>query len=135
MAVTTTEISWITSFLSELHMLPHQPPVLWCDNLGATFLAANPVFHARTKHIELDYNFVREKVANQHLIVKFICSADQIGDFFTKSLPRARFALLRDKLHVVENPSRLRGRVECKETDQLDGSISGHTGDDEATEE
>jgi hypothetical protein len=67
--------------------------------------------------------------------VKFICSTDQIGDFFTKSLPKVRFSLLRDKLHMVENPSRLSGCVQCKGTDQLDVFISGQTGEDEETEE
>jgi hypothetical protein len=48
--------------------------VLWCDNLDATFLTLNPVFHARIKHIELDYHFVREKVTDGSIRVWFICS-------------------------------------------------------------
>jgi hypothetical protein len=98
---------------------------VWRDNLGATFLASNPVFHAWTKHIELDFHFVREQVNSKQLIVRFICSSDQIGDLFTKSLAKARFTLLRDKLHIFHNSSSLRGRVKEAVEDELDESSAG----------
>jgi hypothetical protein len=58
----TAEIMWIQILLKEIGV--HAPPAarLWCDNLGAKYLSSNPVFHARTKHIEVDYHFVRERV-------------------------------------------------------------------------
>ncbi|KAJ3688843.1 hypothetical protein LUZ61_018007 [Rhynchospora tenuis] len=65
LAVTASEILWLTYLLSELKHKTQSQPTMWCDNLGATFLAANPVFHARTKHIELDFHFVREKIQNK----------------------------------------------------------------------
>jgi histone deacetylase 1/2 len=70
--------------LKELSVSQSHPPILWCDNLGATYLSANPVFHARTKHIEVDFHFVREKVALGALDVRFIASGDQLADVFTK---------------------------------------------------
>lgn len=54
----TSELIWIQSLLKELDILLHQPPVLWCGNVGATYLTTNRVFYARTKHVEVDFHFV-----------------------------------------------------------------------------
>jgi hypothetical protein len=77
---------WIQKLLHDLGIFLQTPPELWCDNIGATYLSANPVFHARTKHVEIDFNFVREKVASQALKVCFIPSHDQIADVLTKPI-------------------------------------------------
>jgi histone deacetylase 1/2 len=73
LANTTAELIWVQS---ELGIIQHRPPVLWCDNIGATYLLSNPVFHARTEHIEVDYHFVRERVTKKLLQIKFISSKD-----------------------------------------------------------
>jgi hypothetical protein len=58
----TTELMWIQILLQELGVKSPLAAKLWCDNIGAKYLSANLVFHARTKHIEVDYHFVREWV-------------------------------------------------------------------------
>jgi hypothetical protein len=77
---------WVEALVRELGVSLQQRPCLWCDNFGATYLSANTVFHARTKHIEIDYHFVRERVAERLLDVKFISTKDQVADGFTKTL-------------------------------------------------
>jgi histone deacetylase 1/2 len=96
----TAEVSWIQSLLKELYVMQPRAPVLWCDNLGATYLTANPVFHARTKHIEVDFHFVREKVAMGALDVRFISSADQVADGFTKPVTVQMLDRLRHNLNL-----------------------------------
>ena len=71
-----TEVTWIQSLLCELGIFLRSSPTLWCDNIGATYLTANPVFHARTKHIKIDLHFVREKVASSCLLVRFLSMKD-----------------------------------------------------------
>ena len=57
----SSELIWTNSLLSELGIsIP--APILWCNNIGATYLSTNPVFHARMKHIEVDFHFVHEDV-------------------------------------------------------------------------
>ena len=97
----TAELIWVQSLLQELGISQAQPPVLWCDNIGATYLSANPVFHARTKHIEVDYHFVRERVAQKLLQIKFISSKDQLADIFTKPLSQPQFEGCRRNLNLL----------------------------------
>ncbi|KAJ0726566.1 putative RNA-directed DNA polymerase [Helianthus annuus] len=104
LADTVAELTWLETLLRELCFPVKIAPTLWCDNLGATYLSANPVFHARTKHVEVDFHFVREKVAQRKLHVQFISTHDQIADVFTKALPSQRFLLLRSKLQVEPRP-------------------------------
>ena len=104
LANATAELIWVQNMLTELGIQHPKAASLWCDNLGATYLCANPVFHARTKHIEIDYHFVRDKVAKGELQVNFISTKDQLADIFTKSLASSRFQFLRDKLNVVSLP-------------------------------
>jgi hypothetical protein len=87
LANATTELIWVEALLMELGVKLQEKPSLWCENLGATYLSVNPVFHARTKHIEIDFHFVRERVAKNRLAIRFISSKDQVADGFTKALP------------------------------------------------
>jgi len=73
---------------------------------------ANHIFHARTKHISIDYHFVHDQVTSQALNVRFISSKDQLADTFTKPLSTSKFTSLRDNLHVCDLPLMLRGRIE-----------------------
>jgi histone deacetylase 1/2 len=82
------EAIWVESLLKELGVSQQHTAIIWCDNLGATYLTANPVFHARTKHIEIDFHFVRERVASGDLDVRFISTRDQLADVLTKPATR-----------------------------------------------
>ncbi|GKD96028.1 gag/pol polyprotein, partial [Tanacetum coccineum] len=69
LADTVAELTWLQALLNELGICSSSTPILWCDNLGATYLSANSIFHERTKHVEIDYHFVQEKVAQGDLRV------------------------------------------------------------------
>ena len=86
LANATAEVMWIQTLLYELGIKTPKAARLWCDNIGATYLSANPIFHARTKHIEVDFHFVRERVARKLLEIQFIPTGDQLADGFTKPL-------------------------------------------------
>ncbi|CAA6658003.1 unnamed protein product [Spirodela intermedia] len=88
----------VTAELIEIQFLLHElcihitvTPFLWCNNIGATFLAVNPVFHACTKHIKIDYHFVRVLVNSKQVKIGFLFTKDQVADILTKPLPKHRF--------------------------------------------
>ncbi|CAL2227060.1 unnamed protein product [Prunus armeniaca] len=98
LALTAMELSWIQQLLQELHVSLPSPLLLWCDNTSSIALASNPIFHARTKHIAVDYHYVRELVLAGSLHVRYVSTHTQLADIFTKGHPLPRFAFLKSKL-------------------------------------
>lgn len=86
MATATCELIWIKQLLQELKFGDTQPMKICRDNQPALHITSNPVFHERTKHIEIDCHFVCEKVLFKEIITEYITSNDQLADIFTKTL-------------------------------------------------
>jgi hypothetical protein len=82
----TTEVAWVQTLLKDIGVSSPKQARLWCNYLGAKYLASNHVFHGRVKHIEIDYHFVRERVARGLLQIAILSSRDQITDGFTEHL-------------------------------------------------
>uniref|UniRef100_A0A2N9IFR0 Integrase catalytic domain-containing protein n=1 Tax=Fagus sylvatica TaxID=28930 RepID=A0A2N9IFR0_FAGSY len=112
LASASAELCWLHTLIKDLGIFLSDPPILWCDNVSALAIASNPVFHARTKHIEVDFHFIRERVIRKDLQVKFVSTMDQLADIFTKGLSSPRFHDLQSKLLVPVDTLRLRGDVE-----------------------
>jgi hypothetical protein len=91
LAHTATEVKWLRHLIQDLHVSSPSPPVLLCDNQSSIFLAVNPVSHKRSKHIDLDYHFVRELVTSGVLTIRYVPTHLQIADIFTKSLGHPAF--------------------------------------------
>ncbi|PNY13707.1 putative copia-type protein, partial [Trifolium pratense] len=122
MAHTTAELTWITYLLQDIDVSLPRAPQLFCDNISALHMSVNPVFHARTKHIELDYHFVREKVAMGALVTRYTPTSSQIADVFTKPLAKDSFFKFRSKLGVYPSPpTSLRGYDKEPNQNQLIG--------------
>ncbi|CAM8888286.1 unnamed protein product [Rhodiola kirilowii] len=101
MANTCCELVWLNALLRDLHITVPTPIALYCDNQSATHIAKNPVFHERTKHIELDCHLVRQHFTSGFISPRFIASSNQPADMFTKALPADSLLRLSDKLGVT----------------------------------
>ena len=100
----STKVAWLRSIFSELGISLVNTPVIWCDNQGVSVLAANPVFHSRMNHIEVDVHYVREQVLDKKLVVSYVHSVEQVANLFTKPLSIPRFQYLLTKLNLVVSP-------------------------------
>lgn len=109
LALVTAEVYWLRMLLCELKISLQAAPVVWCDNISTLALASNPIFHAQSKHIEVDYHFVREKMANRDIILQHVPTSLQPADVFTKGHTADCFCLLQDKLFVLYLPANLQG--------------------------
>ncbi|GMF62498.1 unnamed protein product [Phytophthora fragariaefolia] len=70
------------------------------DNQGSIALAKNPEFHKRTKHIDIRYHFVREKVEDGQVVLQYVSTTDMLADIMTKPIPATQFGVLRNKLGI-----------------------------------
>jgi len=98
MAAAAAEVTWMVRLLGELGISNLKPVTLHCDNQPALHIARNPVFHERTKHIDIDCHFTREKVLEGLLQLTYLPTKSQLADIFTKILPSHQFQLLMSKL-------------------------------------
>ena len=98
MALVTCELIWIKQLLQELKFCEVQQMKLYCDNQAALHIASNPVFHERTKHIEIDCHFIREKLLSKEISTEFVNSNNQLADILTKSLRGPRIQFICSKL-------------------------------------
>ncbi|KAF3625553.1 Calcium-binding protein PBP1 [Capsicum annuum] len=110
------ELSWLVRFLHDFDVNVSNPVPVFCDSQAAPHIARNPVFHERTKHIEIDCHFVRDYVYSGLVSLQFISSADQLDDVFTKPLPGPAHHSILSKLGVLITPSSLRGVLELRRT-------------------
>ena len=99
------ECCWVRQLLQELHISVPLATVVYCDNVSAIYMTANPVHHHRTKHIEIDIHFVREKVALGQIRVLHVPSAHQFADIMTNGLPVQLFTDFRSSLCVRDPPT------------------------------
>ena len=102
MALVTCELMWIKQLLQELKFCEVARMKLFCDNQAALHIASNPVFHERTKHIEIDCHFIREKLLSKEITTEFINSNDQPTDILTKSLRGTRIQFICSKLGAYD---------------------------------
>ncbi|KAM7472186.1 hypothetical protein LguiA_010369 [Lonicera macranthoides] len=101
MADTTSEIQWLQSLLSDMHIQLSTVPSLHCDNIFAMALATNPIHNSRLKHIEADIHFTRERVKAGALLLQFVPSSQQLADIFTKGLCSPQHNYLCSSLMLV----------------------------------
>ena len=92
------DLVWIQNILTEIGVNLSQTSVLWSDNLGAQALACNPVYHAITKHKEIDVHFIRILVSDHKLVVRYVPIESQPADLLNKAVPMERFRMLCHKL-------------------------------------
>ena len=109
MAAVASEIVWLVRLLEELGVDNLKPVSLECDNISALHIAQNPVLHQRTKHIEIDCHFTKEKVLDGIIALKYIPTTQQLADVLTKIIPPVHLKPLLNKLGMSYTTPSLRG--------------------------
>ena len=101
MAVATCEIVWILYFLKDIGVNHEKEALLFCDSQAALHIGFNPVFHKRTKHIEIDCHVVRDKVLEKVIKLNHVRSNCQLADLLTKALNYNQFSTLNFKMGMI----------------------------------
>ncbi|KAK8951096.1 putative cyclic nucleotide-gated ion channel 19 [Platanthera zijinensis] len=113
MAAVVSELTWLESFLDDLGVKLSSPATLFCDSQAVIHNTKNPVFHERTKHIEVDCHFIREKVQLKKIELAHVPAAQQVADILTKALPRHLYNQFLSKLGAYDLYAPAYGGVIC----------------------
>ena len=98
----TCELTWLKYLLDDLQVEHSQPAKLFYDSKAALHIAANPVYHECTKHIEIDCHVVRERIQLGAIVTAHVPSSCQLADLFTKPLNSSIFHSLLNKFGVLD---------------------------------
>ena len=101
MATVTSEIVWLVALFKTFRGHHTQAAYLYCDSKAALYIAANLVYHERTKHVEVDCHFIREKIQAAVIKTFHIPTKHQIADCFTKALGQRQFFYLLSKMNLM----------------------------------
>jgi len=104
MSATTSELEWISHLLQDFHIPLSLPITMHCDNKAAMHIAANPVFHERTKHLRIDCHYTRDKIMEGFLQTAYVPSRAQLADLLTKPLGELQHHLLASRLGLLASP-------------------------------
>jgi hypothetical protein len=110
--IVACEVVWLQKLLTDLGLLVNAPVVIYCDNISSILLANNSVYHVRTKHIEVHYHFIREKVLTKEIDLILVSTKDQVANIFTKVLGTDKLKKFQKMLGALEVDLNLRGSVE-----------------------
>ncbi|KAG5125310.1 hypothetical protein JHK82_032047 [Glycine max] len=95
------ELSWLRSLLKDLRILHSRATLLYCDNKATLHIVSNSIFHERTRHIEIDCHFIRDKTQDGPVATEYVPSTEQVVDVFTKPLGNESFLTMKRKLGVL----------------------------------
>ncbi|XP_058219284.1 secreted RxLR effector protein 161-like [Rhododendron vialii] len=95
------EAIWLRRILSDLKQSQQQPTTIHCDNMSTIAMTKNPVFHARSKHIELRHHFIRDLVNKEEICLEFINTNDQPADILTKAVTIEKFDKFKKQLKIT----------------------------------
>jgi hypothetical protein len=102
-SMTSCVAIWLRKLLAGLFDQELDPMVICCDNKSCFKLSGNPVFHDRSKHIEIRYHFIQDKVQKGAMKFQYIPTDQQVADILTKPLEKGKFEAFRDRLRLVHN--------------------------------